>query len=160
MTPEILLIFGIILIACGQVWAMCRTAKLHRDIKQRLGEISVNATARFHVVMKRLDAMVPTASLPARDGEFNSQAISETLNSDSYLTVKQVSEKLQISKAMIYSWAKSGRIPALRIRGSSHKTVWRFSDMEIEAWIAEKRQPITAGKELFDADSPANENSV
>lgn len=147
MTPELLIVFGIVLIV--QLWAMCRTAKLYREIKQRLSEIKLDATARFHVVMKRLDAMVPTASLPARDGEFNSQAISETLNSDSYLTVEQVSEKLQISKAMIYSWAKSGRIPALRIRGSSHKTVWRFSDMEIEAWLKTQKHPVTTEKELF-----------
>lgn len=78
-----------------------------------------------------------------------SEEISETLNSDSYLTAEQVSDILQVSKATIYTWATNGYMPALKIKGGSRKNVWRFHRKEIEEWIAEKRQPVTKTEELF-----------
>ncbi|CAG0955488.1 hypothetical protein METP3_00468 [Methanosarcinales archaeon] len=53
-----------------------------------------------------------------------------------YLTVKQVSELLQLSPSTVYSWAESGKIPSYKINGSI-----RFSREEIEEWIQKQKQP-------------------
>lgn len=74
--------------------------------------------------------------------------ISATINSDNYLTADQVAAMLQVSKTTVYSWANAGYIPALKIRGGSQKNVWRFSRQDIERWIADQKQPVTA-KDLF-----------
>jgi excisionase family DNA binding protein len=49
------------------------------------------------------------------------------------LTVKEVSEILQIDKSTLYKLLKEGMIPAFRI-GSE----WRFRADEIAGWMAEK----------------------
>ena len=54
-------------------------------------------------------------------------------NDPKVLTVKGVSELLQISATMVYKLAKEGRIPAFRI-GSD----WRFRKEEIARWMAEQ----------------------
>lgn len=84
--------------------------------------------------------------------------ISETINSDNYLTADQVAAMLQVSLTTIYAWAGSGYIPALKIRGGSQKNVWRFSRRDIETWIAEQKQPVTAN-DLFAGKENNDENS-
>lgn len=77
-----------------------------------------------------------------------SEEISDEINSEEYLTAEQVAKMLQVSKTTIYSWAYTGYLPALKIRGGSRKNVWRFSRREMEDWIAHHKKPATA-KDLF-----------
>lgn len=84
--------------------------------------------------------------------------ISAALNSDNYLTADQVAVMLQVSKGTIYTWAGSSYIPALKIRGGSQKNVWRFSRRDVETWIAEQKQPVTA-KDLFAKKENADESA-
>lgn len=84
--------------------------------------------------------------------------ISATINSDEYLTAEQVAAMLQVSKGTIYTWANDGYIPALKIRGGSQKNVWRFSRRDIETWIGEQKQPVTA-KDLFASKGEDDESA-
>jgi excisionase family DNA binding protein len=52
------------------------------------------------------------------------------------LTVKQVSELLQVHRSTVYKLLKEGRIPAFKI-GSD----WRFSTDLIMRWMAEHSLP-------------------
>jgi excisionase family DNA binding protein len=56
---------------------------------------------------------------------------------DKRLTAKQVAELLGLDRQTIYNWAKTGRIPCIKLR---HRMRFRLSD--IERW--EKQQ--TSGK--------------
>lgn len=53
---------------------------------------------------------------------------------DSFVTVKQLGETLQKSKATIYRWVKQGLFPQPIKVGNS--TLWKTSD--INHWIAEQ----------------------
>lgn len=140
LPPESLIAIGVVMIAAGQLWAIFRNAKS----MQKLWDAYESLGRRIEHPLR----IVPQSK---------SKEISETLNSDSYLTAEQVSGMLQVSKATIYTWATNGYMPALKIKGGSRKNVWRFSRKEIEEWIAEKRQPVTAEKELFNVDGKLGE---
>jgi len=47
------------------------------------------------------------------------------------LTIKELSEQLQIKSSTLYAWAAHGKIPCVRIHG-----LIRFRPEEIEAWMA------------------------
>jgi len=49
------------------------------------------------------------------------------------MTVKQVSEYLQMDEHTIYRLAKSGKIPSFKTAGQ-----WRFEKNLIDKWIEEK----------------------
>lgn len=46
------------------------------------------------------------------------------------IKIKEVSEILNIKETTLYSWAKSGLIPAYKLNG-----LWRFDMEEIEKWM-------------------------
>ena len=50
---------------------------------------------------------------------------------DRYITIKEIVERLGISKASIYSCSKDGRFPKQKKLGSSS----RWSLQEIEDWV-------------------------
>ncbi len=50
------------------------------------------------------------------------------------LTIKQVSEFLQVNERTIYKLAKSGDIPSFKVGGQ-----WRFKKEDINTWIEEKK---------------------
>jgi len=52
-----------------------------------------------------------------------------------WMTVKQVSDYLQISPDKVYDMAQKSEIPASRLRNQ-----WRFDQVEIDAWAKEQRQ--------------------
>jgi excisionase family DNA binding protein len=53
--------------------------------------------------------------------------------SDKWLTAKEVAEMLGFDRDTIYNWARTGRIPAIKLR---HRL--RFKQSDIQRW--EKRQ--------------------
>lgn len=50
---------------------------------------------------------------------------------DRYITIKEVVERLQVCKASIYSWAKTGLFPQPKKFGCSS----RWSLQEIDEWV-------------------------
>lgn len=46
------------------------------------------------------------------------------------MTVEEVAEYLRIRPTTVYEWAKSGKIPAVKMG-----RLWRFESEEIEAWV-------------------------
>ncbi len=50
------------------------------------------------------------------------------------LTIKQVSEFLQVNERTIYKLAKAGDIPSFKVGGQ-----WRFKKDDINSWIEEKK---------------------
>lgn len=46
------------------------------------------------------------------------------------LTVKQVSEMLQVKPSTLYAWAEQGKIPSLKMNG-----LLRFEESEIVLWV-------------------------
>jgi len=51
------------------------------------------------------------------------------------LTLRQVSEKLQISDNTLYKLARKGEIPAIKIGNQ-----WRFKAQDIERWLEEQKR--------------------
>ncbi len=49
------------------------------------------------------------------------------------MTVKQVSEYLQMDEHTVYKLARSGQIPSIKIAGQ-----WRFKKDVIDKWISEQ----------------------
>ena len=70
------------------------------------------------------------------------------------LTAKKVADLLDCRPSSVYAWAKTGKIPALKING-----LLRFDEVEIEAWI-EKSKAIgnKPAKEL--SKFPQNKGSL
>ncbi len=52
-----------------------------------------------------------------------------------WMTVKQVSEYLQMSPDKVYDMAQKGEIPVSRLRNQ-----WRFDQIEVDTWAKEQRQ--------------------
>ncbi len=50
------------------------------------------------------------------------------------LTIKQVSDFLQVNERTIYKLAKSGDIPSFKVGGQ-----WRFKKEDIDSWIETKK---------------------
>ncbi len=55
------------------------------------------------------------------------------MNEKEIMTVKQVSEYLQMDEHTVYKLARSGLIPSLKIAGQ-----WRFKKDVIDKWISEQ----------------------
>jgi excisionase family DNA binding protein len=60
---------------------------------------------------------------------------------DKALTVKEVSELLQIHETTVYKMIREGKIPAFKI-GSD----WRFLKHRIERWLAEQNKGAPGAK--------------
>ncbi|MCD6143596.1 helix-turn-helix domain-containing protein [Thermococcus sp.] len=50
------------------------------------------------------------------------------------LTLREVSEKLQISENTLYKLARKGEIPGIKIGNQ-----WRFKVQDIEKWLEEQK---------------------
>lgn len=46
------------------------------------------------------------------------------------MTVEEVSDYLRVKRSTVYEWARSGRIPAVKVG-----RLWRFETEKIEAWV-------------------------
>ena len=55
------------------------------------------------------------------------------MNEKEIMTVKQVSEYLQMDEHTVYKLARTGLIPSLKIAGQ-----WRFKKEAIDKWIKEE----------------------
>jgi len=55
------------------------------------------------------------------------------MNEKEIMTVKQVSEYLQMDEHTVYKLARTGLIPSLKIAGQ-----WRFKKDVIDKWISEQ----------------------
>ena len=62
---------------------------------------------------------------------------------DTYLTVREVSERLRVTRQAIYNWIAEGRLKAIKVGKSV-----RVSRASIEAFI----QPVKPGEQLEDED--------
>lgn len=56
------------------------------------------------------------------------------VNEDRWLTVEEICEYLQVSKAPIYKWIEQRSMPAHRV-GSR----WMFQRTEIDTWIKDRK---------------------
>jgi nitrogen PTS system EIIA component len=52
------------------------------------------------------------------------------------LTIKQVSEILQVKPSTLYAWAEQGRIPSFKMNG-----LLRFDESEILSWVKGCKKP-------------------
>ncbi len=71
--------------------------------------------------------------------------------SDTLMTVSEVSKFLRLADSTVYRLAKSGELPARKAGG-----VWRFSRVALLNWICE---PPAAVEESLDPDLPVEKSS-
>lgn len=50
------------------------------------------------------------------------------------LKIRDIATLLQVGEKTIYSMAKSGELPAFKVRGQ-----WRFSRKDIDTWIEQQK---------------------
>lgn len=55
---------------------------------------------------------------------------------EEYLTAKQVAKYLQVKPLTIYQWAKTEKIPAVKIG-----RIWRFKKEVIDSFLEKKNKP-------------------
>ena len=55
---------------------------------------------------------------------------------DKLLTIDELSDKLQVSKATLYRWAATGYMPCLKLGGSL-----RFRMTSVQKWLQKREQP-------------------
>ncbi len=55
---------------------------------------------------------------------------------EEYLTAKQVAKYLQVKSLTIYQWARTEKIPAVKIG-----RIWRFKKESIDAFLEKKNKP-------------------
>ena len=66
------------------------------------------------------------------------------------LTVKDISQHLQVKAKTIYQWCALGQVPHIRLNGSL-----RFDIGDIEAWVREsKKTPVSGYNKLTQARGP------
>lgn len=63
---------------------------------------------------------------------------------DKLLTAEDVATMINCGPSTIYEWAKSGRIPSLKLNG-----LVRFVPEEVQAWIQRNRQQASDQRNLF-----------
>jgi len=56
------------------------------------------------------------------------------MRDDSIITVRQVAGLLKVSEKTVYTMAKSGELPAFRVRNQ-----WRIRREDLEAWIKSRQ---------------------
>ncbi|MBC3881563.1 helix-turn-helix domain-containing protein [Undibacterium sp. LX40W] len=67
-----------------------------------------------------------------------------SVNENAILTIKQVADYLKVTERTIYRLAAAKQIPAFKVGGS-----WRFSLVDIDAWI---KQQIIHGDDASEGD--------
>lgn len=53
---------------------------------------------------------------------------------DCLMTVEEVAKYLKVEQSTIYTWAKEGKIPAIKIG-----RFWRFKKEDIDKWLEERK---------------------
>ncbi|MDA8087524.1 MAG: helix-turn-helix domain-containing protein [Nitrospiraceae bacterium] len=66
------------------------------------------------------------------------------------LTVKEVSEILNVKPSTLYQWAELGQIPCFKLNGAL-----RFDLTDIESWIKDcKKEPVSGYNPLIQTRGP------
>ena len=53
---------------------------------------------------------------------------------DSLMAVEEVAKYLKVEESTIYTWAKGGKLPAIKV-----SRFWRFKKEDIDNWLEEKK---------------------
>ena len=67
------------------------------------------------------------------------------MSNEEVLKLKEVASLLKVGEKTVYSMAKSGELPAFKVRGQ-----WRFSRKDLDAWIERQKQvtqPFSANRQ-------------
>jgi excisionase family DNA binding protein len=56
------------------------------------------------------------------------------------LTIEHVAQRLGSGRSVVYELARSGELPAVVVRDSGNKKMWRFREEALEAFIHEREQ--------------------
>ena len=54
---------------------------------------------------------------------------------DSLTTVEEVAKYLKVEESTVYTWAKKGKLPGMKVG-----RFWRFKKEDINEWLEEKRK--------------------
>lgn len=71
------------------------------------------------------------------------------------LTIKAITERLQVKDKTIYAWVTQGRIPALKING-----VLRFESEAIEQWLRDCQTPGHKTRSTLSPNRPRSTRDV
>ena len=52
-----------------------------------------------------------------------------------YLSIEEVAQRFGINRTTVYRLAKLGRLPAFKVGNQ-----WRFSEMRLEEWVADRER--------------------
>lgn len=55
-------------------------------------------------------------------------------DADRWMTIVELAEYLQLSRAKLYAMAQDGEIPCSKVAGQ-----WRFSRLDIDTWMRKKQ---------------------
>lgn len=56
---------------------------------------------------------------------------------NNYMTLRELSEFLQVSRPTIYSWIQQKKIPCYKVDG-----IYRFDRMQIAMWMKQKERTV------------------
>ncbi|MCR4406742.1 MAG: helix-turn-helix domain-containing protein [Anaerolineae bacterium] len=59
---------------------------------------------------------------------------------ETLLNVQEVAEFLRVNATTVYTWARQGQLPAIKIGRR-----WRFRQSDLEMWLDQNRQDAQAG---------------
>jgi len=54
---------------------------------------------------------------------------------DALMTVEEVAKYLKVEESTVYTWAREGKIPAMKIG-----RFWRFEKEDMDKWLEEKKR--------------------
>jgi len=57
------------------------------------------------------------------------------MSPETLLNVREVADFLRVNATTIYTWARQGQLPAIKVGRS-----WRFRQSDLETWLDENRQ--------------------
>lgn len=57
-----------------------------------------------------------------------------SMQNEEVLKIKGVAELLKVGEKTVYSMARTGELPAFKVRGQ-----WRFSRKDIDSWIEQQK---------------------
>lgn len=68
---------------------------------------------------------------------------------ETLLNVQEVAEFLRVNATTVYTWARQGQLPAIKIGRR-----WRFRQSDLEMWLDQNRQDSQSGDHaLSDSDA-------
>ena len=68
------------------------------------------------------------------DGQIKEKSVRENSMQNEVLKLKDVAELLKVGEKTVYSMARTGELPAFKVRGQ-----WRFSRKDIDSWIEQQK---------------------